>query len=104
MNRNSLDFLVPMFPFHHFSEMQILVINQTQLDNILVSDYPNVRVINSFEFGLSKSRNLALQNAKGKIVLISDDDEVFKEDFETHLVNAYNKFPNAAVICFRVEN
>jgi glycosyltransferase involved in cell wall biosynthesis len=44
----------------------------------LVSDFPSVRVVNSFEKGLSKSRNLGLLNAHGKIVLLADDDEVFK--------------------------
>jgi glycosyltransferase involved in cell wall biosynthesis len=104
MNRNSLDFLIPMFPFCHFSNFSILIINQTKEDNLLVSEFSNVRVINSFEKGLSKSRNLALINATGKIVLIADDDEVFKKGYDTLIINAYNDFPKAAVISFQVEN
>ena len=83
MNRNSLDFLIPMFPFCHFSEFSILIINQTEENNLLTSEFPSVRVINSFERGLSKSRNLGLENAKGNIILISDDDEIFKKDFDS---------------------
>lgn len=104
MNRNSLDFLIPMFPFCQFSDFSILIINQTQQDNLLVSEFSNIRVINSFENGLSRSRNLALKNATGKIVLIADDDEVFKKGYDTLIINAYNDFPNAAVISFQVEN
>lgn len=104
MNRNTLDFLVPMFPFCHFSNFSILIINQTQKNKLLVSDFPSVRVINSFEKGLSRSRNLALKNAIGKIVLITDDDEIFKEGFDTLMVNSYNDFPKALVISFQVEN
>jgi glycosyltransferase involved in cell wall biosynthesis len=104
MNRNSLDFLIPMFPFCHFSEFSILIINQTEEDDLLVSEFPFVRVINSFEKGLSRSRNLALKNAIGKIILISDDDEVFKDDFDTIIINTYNNFPKAVVISFQVEN
>ena len=53
---------------------------------------------------MSKSRNLGLQNAKGKIILIADDDEVFKEDFENTILEAHNDFPKAASICFAIEN
>ena len=103
MNRNSLDFLIPMFPFCHFSDFSILIINQTQENILLVSEFSNVRVINSFEKGLSRSRNLALKNAKGKIVLIADDDVVYKKDFDDKIVQAYNQFGNKAVISFSIE-
>ncbi|MEL1255299.1 glycosyltransferase [Flavobacterium sp. DGU38] len=101
MNRNSLDFLIPMFPFSHFSNFSILIINQTNRDQILLSDYPSVRVINSFEKGLSKSRNLGIKNAIGKIVLIADDDVVFIENFQEKIIKAYNENQNATAICFQ---
>ena len=104
MNRDSLDFLIPMFPFCHFSEFPILIINQTTENKLLVSDFPSVRIVNSFEKGLSKSRNLGLQNAHGKIVLLADDDEVFKEDFENTILEAHNKYPEAASICFAIDD
>lgn len=104
MNQDSLDFLVPMFPYSHFSAFSILIINQTQKEKILNSDYSNVRVINSFEKGLSKSRNLALENALGKILVIADDDVVYQEGFITKITDAYNKFPAAAVIQFSAVN
>ena len=104
MNRNSLDFLFPMFPFCHFSEFSVLIVNQTDEKTLLQSEFPKVRVINSFEKGLSRSRNLALKNAMGKIVLISDDDEIFKEGFDSIIINTYNVFPKAVVIGFQVEN
>lgn len=103
MNRNSLDFLIPMFPFCHFSEFSILIVNQTQENNLLISDFPTVRVINSFEKGLSKSRNLALKNSIGKVFLIADDDVVYKKDFDTTIVQAHNQYSNKAVISFCIE-
>jgi GT2 family glycosyltransferase len=103
MNQNSLDFLIPMFPFCHFSEFSILIVNQTNENNLLVSDFPSVRVINSFEKGLSKSRNLALKKAFGKIVLIADDDVIYKRDFDIKIVQAYNQHKNKAVISFCIE-
>ncbi|MCD0473288.1 glycosyltransferase family 2 protein [Flavobacterium sp. EDS] len=104
MNQDSLDFLVAMFPFIHFSNFSILIINQTQNEKILTSSYSKVRVINSFEKGLAKSRNLALDNAIGKILVIADDDIVYQGGFTAKVMNAYNKFPQAAVINFSVIN
>lgn len=103
MNRNSLDFLIPMFPFCHFSHFSILIVNQTEENKLLVSDFPSIRVINSFEKGLSKSRNLALKNAIGKIVLIADDDVIYMNDFDTKIIQAYNQYDNKAVISFCIE-
>lgn len=100
MNKVSLDFLKPMFPFSSFANFSILIINQTEKDKILVSDYPNIRVINSFEKGLSKSRNLALDNTIGKIIIIADDDVVYQNDFVSKVIKAYNKFQHATVINF----
>ena len=100
MNRDSLDFLLPMFPFSHFSHFTILIINQTTNETVLTSDYSNVRVVNSFERGLSQSRNLAFENAIGKILVIADDDVVYQAGFIDKITNAYNKFPHAAVINF----
>jgi glycosyltransferase involved in cell wall biosynthesis len=103
MNRNSLGFLIPMFPFCHFSDFSILIVNQTEENKLLVSDFPSIRVINSFEKGLSKSRNLALKNAISKIVLIADDDVVYKKDFDTKIVQAYNQYNDKAAISFCIE-
>ncbi|MFH7014819.1 glycosyltransferase [Flavobacterium sp. FlaQc-47] len=100
MNQISLDFLKPMFPFLHFSHFRILVVNQTKSSQILNSEYCNIKVFNSFEKGLSKSRNLALENASGKILLVTDDDVVYQEGFIDKIIYAYNKFPNAVVINF----
>jgi glycosyltransferase involved in cell wall biosynthesis len=103
MNRNNLDFLIPMFPFCHFSDFSILIVNQTDENTLLQSDFPKVRVINSFEKGLSRSRNLALKNAMGKIVLIADDDVVYIKDFASKILQAYNQYSNKAAIGFCIE-
>lgn len=100
MNRDSLDFLIPMFPFAHFSDFKILIINQTSQDRQLISPYANVRVINSFDKGLSISRNLAIANAHGKIGLIADDDLVFLEGFAKKITEGFNHFPDATAIKF----
>jgi glycosyltransferase involved in cell wall biosynthesis len=99
MNRNNLDFLSAMFPFKHFSNFNLLVVNQSKT-SIVSSEYPSVRVINSADIGLSKSRNLALENAIGKILIIADDDVIYQESFIKNSIDAYIKFEHACVINF----
>lgn len=99
MNQTSLDFLFQIFPLNHFSNYNILIINQSKT-NALSSEFPTVRVINSFDTGLSKSRNLAIENAIGKILLIADDDVIYQKNFIEIIIAAYNKFNNATIINF----
>jgi len=101
MNRNSLDFLNRIFTASPFYLFRILIVNQTTAAHQLYSDYPNVKVINVFERGLSKSRNIALQHATGKIVLIADDDVSYPEGFRETILNAYNQNQSVPVICFQ---
>lgn len=81
MNRTNFDFLKTMFVFSDFSTLNLLVINQTISDRLLQSNFENVEVINSFDKGLSKSRNLALQKASKDLIILTDDDVVFQSGF-----------------------
>lgn len=104
MNRNSLDFLDAMFVHNESSKFQILIINQTHEGCILNSNQPHIRVINSFEKGLSRSRNLALKNASAPIVLIADDDVVYEMDFHNTILKAFKENPEANLITFKAKN
>ncbi|QSB26174.1 glycosyltransferase family 2 protein [Flavobacterium sp. CLA17] len=98
-DRSNFDFLMPMFPSEHFSNFNILIVNQS-LNKVLSSDFDSVRVINSTEKGLSKSRNTAIQNASKKICLISDDDVVFAENFRKDILLAFQNQEKADIITF----
>jgi len=102
MQRRNLDFLKGMFPHHAIDELQILVVNQTDFEPI-TSGIPNVRVINTPEKGLSKSRNLGLEQAKGKLCLLTDDDVVYEKDFLDTVVKGFSLHKNAAAIKFRAK-
>ena len=99
MNQANLDFLRSMFPFEHFSNYNILIVNQSK-DTRLLSEYESVRVINSPDLGLSKSRNLAIKNAIGKILIIADDDITYQKDFINRIISAYSKLNKATIINF----
>ena len=106
MNRDNFDFLTYMFPFANYWDFSLVIVNQTK-GQPMVSTYETVQVINSPEFGLSKSRNLALANATKELLVIADDDVIFKSDFELKITRAFNHFQNPAVIKFcseKVEN
>ncbi len=97
MHRTSLDFLYRMFSESGMEGFKVLVVNQTDEDAILTSDDPNIRVINAFEKGISKSRNLAIRNAIGPLCFNTDDDVVFIKGFPEIIVEAYNKFDHPII-------
>jgi len=104
MNRTSLSFLSNLFPEDNFLNYSILIINQTTENKLLTSDYPNIRVINSFEKGLSKSRNLAIQNAQKEVCLLVDDDVKYKKYFKTIIFEAFFENEKADIITFQIED
>ena len=91
MNRTNLDFLQSMFMFSGFYNFNILIVNQTTNENILKSDFETVKVINVFEKGLSKSRNVAIQNSSKDILVFTDDDVVFDIRFTDKILKTLNK-------------
>ncbi|MBF7090139.1 glycosyltransferase [Flavobacterium sp. ALJ2] len=99
MNQTNLDFLFQMFPLKHFSNYNILIVNQSKTQTVS-SKFPSVRVINSFDVGLSKSRNLAIDNSIGKILVIADDDIIYQNNFIEKIVGAHNKFNKSTIVNF----
>ena len=100
MNRGNLDFLYKMFPSHKVESLDIIIVNQTSPDKIVTSHSDSIKVINSFEKGLSKSRNLALKNATSDWCLIADDDVIYTEKFENSINSGIEKYNNSGVIIF----
>lgn len=79
----------------------VLLINQTDFEDI--SEYKNIKMISTKERGLTKSRNLAINNATGDICLISDDDAVYVSDYEQIILSAFSKYPDADIITFQIK-
>ena len=91
MNRTSLYFLNPMFANNVLENYSILIVNQSHENTQLFSNQPNIRVINSSDKGISNSRNLAVKNAFGKIVLFADDDVVYQENFQKTIIESHRR-------------
>lgn len=79
-----------------------LIINQVTNKNLKPKDDhdSNHRFISFNEKGLSRSRNRALEMATGDIILFSDNDCQYVEDYENIVKSAYKKYPDADVIAF----
>jgi len=92
MNRTNFDFLEAMFLFSNYAKFNILIVNQTTNDKLLHSDNERIKVLNVFEKGLSKSRNLALKNATKKLLIFTDDDVVFQQKFEKKIIKSFNSY------------
>ena len=62
-----------------------------------------VRVFSFNEKGVGQSRNRAIENARGDILLFSDDDIVYDSDYEEKVLKEFENHPEADGIFFNVE-
>ena len=84
-----------------------VIINQCDEDKkeqVKIENNKTCLWINSKERGLSRSRNMAMQNSSADICLIADNDEIFDNDMEKNILNAYKEIPQADIIVFNLYN
>lgn len=62
------------------------------------------RMFSTRQRGLTKSRNMAVQNARADVCLLCDDDEVFVPNYEQKVLSAYETLPQADVIILKMVN
>lgn len=82
-----------------------VVINQCNYEkkkNFITNGY-NINYISTTDRGLSKSRNLAIQEATAEYCLLCDDDEVLENDYVDKIENAFSDYPDADIMCFVVK-
>lgn len=84
----------------------VLMINQTDREGDLQlgEGESRVRMISTTQRGLSRSRNMALQESRADICLLADDDEQFHPEYRERILQAFSRYPDAAVIAFDLEN
>jgi glycosyltransferase involved in cell wall biosynthesis len=103
MNRDNLLFLEVMFQQSIATiKAPVLVVNQSKT-KILKSDWQHIRVINSRVQGLSKSRNLAIENSTKKLCWLMDDDCVILPGAANKIVAAHNQYPDA-ILTFKTQS
>ena len=83
-----------------------VIINQCDTDSHDTYDYEGnqVRMISTTERGLSRSRNMAILHSNADICLISDDDEIYTDNYVDIITKAFTDYPHADVISFQIGN
>ena len=87
-------------------ECDALIVNQGSRDRSYEYENENklkIRVFESSERGIGRSRNLALDKADSKIVLFSDDDIVYSKGYADSILKAFSADPGADIIMFNVD-
>lgn len=87
----------------NLSDVNTLIVNQCDRTEEINLDGKH-RVINTITRGLSTSRNIAIDNSKGDICLLCDDDERFVDDLEKIILEAFEQIKDADIIIFKVSN
>lgn len=86
-------------------ECDAVFVNQCDRVEDEIIDYGDyrVKVLYRKERGIGKSRNLALQNATGDILLFADDDIRYDAGYAKSILEEFAKHPEAELILFNVE-
>lgn len=99
MNREDDSFLVSMN-----LESDVVVGNQNGKEEkkFFYHSFGNVNFICSNLKGLSRNRNLTIENAQADICLLADDDLVYFDGYKDLILEWFNRLPNADVLIFNL--
>ena len=78
-----------------------IVINQCGKDGY--KKYKNFNIYASNSIGLSKSRNLGLKYVKGDIILLTDDDIIYNDNYKKIVLDAFKENKDADIIFFNID-
>ncbi len=82
-----------------------LAINQCDREyreDTIKSGENTLKMISIRDRGLSKSRNLAIENSNADICVLADDDLVYADNYPDIIKSSYFIYPDADIIAFRV--
>ncbi len=85
-------------------QSKAVVVNQCDRNKTQVIEYNghSVAWVDTTERGLSRSRNMAIQNAEDEICLLADDDEVLISGYSQVIENAFYENEFASIIRFQI--
>lgn len=86
-------------------ECDAVLVNQCDRseEEIITYREHTVRVFHRNERGIGKSRNLAMENAAGDVLLFADDDIIYREGYAEAVIDEFKKHPEADLLLFNVE-
>lgn len=82
-----------------------IIVNQCSEDREDELTYRShrIKVVSQTGRGVGLSRNTALSESKADIVLFSDEDIVYYEDYEAKVLKAFSDHPDAELITFNIK-
>jgi len=82
-----------------------VVINQCDCDDREeISDYGRrIKFISSKQRGLSRSRNMAIENSEADVCIICDNDVEYIADYEKIILSKFSEYPYADIIVFFIK-
>ena len=83
-----------------------IIINQCNREEQLSEDreYGRITMFSTKERGLSRSRNMALENSKAEICVLCDDDLVYVDGYESIIEKAFQELTDADIIVFNIRS
>ncbi len=99
MNRSDFGFISDTMN----CKCNIVTVNQNttkKIENYKFNDI-SITAVSTDETGLSNSRNMLIDNAKGDIEIIGDDDLTYIDGYTNIIKNAYNELADADIIIFQ---
>ena len=96
--------------YHYIDSLNIkgncVIVNQCDRtrQRLVLDKGRSIQYIETTERGLSKSRNMAIDNSVADICMLCDNDVEFMEGYEHEIIQEYEKHPDYDVIAFHVES
>lgn len=83
-----------------------VIVNQCNKNGFSVFNHNGHRIewYDVTDRGASKSRSLALLKASADICILADDDEIFRPNYETDILEYYNNNPKIDVAVFNIQS
>jgi glycosyltransferase involved in cell wall biosynthesis len=86
--------------------IDVLIVHQKEPSDLVnykeLFPHREITVIESFDKGLAKSRNLAVSHATGDILIPTDDDVRFLTDSFTRIIDTFSECVDAQLISFQI--
>lgn len=109
-----LDVLISTMQLNDYHELlnkmninsDCIIINQTNYNRNELYHFNtgNVKIISNTDRGLSRSRNVGLQNSNSDICMLADDDLIYNSDYKNIVIKAYHDNPKADIIIFEIDS
>lgn len=97
VNKNNYQFINDMNV-----QTDIIIANQANTYNQMFVNDKNrsIKMITTSERGVGRNRNIALSYSTGEYCVLADDDMIYNVGYESEIIHAFKKIPQADILIF----